>query len=89
MIRPKFQLIDEEVEELINKDTSLGPKELLVEGLKEFDDESISRLAIDLYDSLSKDDNEGSEKIISDYYDNHFAIEEEKDTQTTLEEGSQ
>lgn len=91
MIRPKFQLIDEEVEELINRDTSLGPKELLVEGLKEFDDESISRLAIDLYDSLSKDDNEGSEKIISDYYDNHFAIEEEeeKDTQTTLEEGSQ
>ena len=89
MIRPKFQLIDEEVEELINNDTSLGPKELLVEGLKEFDDESISRLAIDLYDSLSKDDNEGSEKIITDYYDNHFAIEEEKDTQTTLEEGSQ
>ena len=91
MIRPKFQLIDEEVEELINKDTSLGPKELLVEGLKEFDDESISRLAIDLYDSLSKDDNEGSEKIISDYYDSHFAIEEdeEKNTQTTLEEGSQ
>ena len=34
MIRPKFQLIDEEVEELINNDNSLGPKELLVEGFK-------------------------------------------------------
>lgn len=88
MIRPKFQLIDEEVEELIRKDTSLGPKELLIEGLKEFNNESVEKLAVELYDSLSKENNENSEKIISDYYTAHFAVEEEKkEGQTTLDEG--
>ncbi|WP_409200979.1 exonuclease SbcCD subunit D [Methanobrevibacter sp. DSM 116169] len=73
LIRPSFK-VDEKDDESIdisNIDT-LEPKSLLHEHLKSFDNEDISDLAIDLYEKLSNDNVEESEKLIEDFYDDYF-----------------
>lgn len=74
MIRPKFNTDDgkEEKKVLLGENNSLGPKELLYNNLKSYDNEDISNLAIELYDNLSKDKTEESKKIISQFYDDYF-----------------
>lgn len=93
LIRPKFSTGDEldEKELILTENNSLGPRELLYDSLKNYENEDISNLAIDLYDSLSKDQLENSEKIIDEFYNLYFekididSIEE--DVQTKFKGG--
>jgi DNA repair protein SbcD/Mre11 len=79
MLRPTFKTDDLiEEEKLIGDNTSLEPKDLLVEQLKSFGNEDISNLAIDLLDSLSKDKFEESEKIANSFYEEYFGQNEEE-----------
>ena len=56
MIRPTFNVLDREVDvdAIINDENALGPKELLIDELKEYDSEDVNNLAVELYDLLSK-----------------------------------
>ena len=73
MFRPTFRNEELIIEERYIKDnTSLEPKDLLVESLKSFDNEDISNLAVDLLDSLSKDKFEDSQKIADLFYEEYF-----------------
>lgn len=93
LIRPKFSTGDEldEKELILTENNSLGPRELLYDSLKNYENEDINNLAIDLYDSLSKDQLENSEKIIDEFYNLYFekididSIEE--DVQTKFKGG--
>ncbi|KZX17506.1 putative metallophosphoesterase YhaO [Methanobrevibacter cuticularis] len=73
LIRPTFKTDTMINEENINGDnSSLEPRDLLIEHLKSFDNEDISNLAIDLLDNLSKDKLEESEKIANNFYEEYF-----------------
>ena len=43
-----------DVDAIINDENALGPKELLIDELKEYDSEDVNNLAVELYDLLSK-----------------------------------
>ena len=75
MIRPNFNKAGEQsIDEIILNNESLGPKELLIEQLKDYGSDDVNQLAIDLYDYLSKDKLEESRDLIDqffeDFYDN-------------------
>ncbi|MCC7553179.1 MAG: DNA repair exonuclease [Methanobacteriaceae archaeon] len=74
LIRPIFKsndtLSDKEID--ISEIDSLEPKTLLNEHLKSFENQDISNLAIDLYENLSKDNIEESEKLIESFYNDYF-----------------
>ncbi|WP_407424864.1 exonuclease SbcCD subunit D [Methanobrevibacter sp.] len=79
MIRPTFHIIGEDdIDILVDENDSLGPKEILKEQLKIYDDETISNLAVDLYDLLSKDKVEESQDLIDQFFEENYrnAIEE-------------
>jgi len=72
-IRPIFKSENILNDESIIADvTTLEPKELLAEKLKELGNEDIINLAIGLLDNLSIDKNEESEKIANDFYKEYF-----------------
>lgn len=73
MIRPNFNKVGEEsIDEIfINKD-SLGPKELLIEQLKDYRSDEVNQLAVDLYDYLSKDKLEESKELINQFFDEFY-----------------
>ncbi len=72
-IRPTFKSEDiVNDEKLIEDITTLEPKELLSEKLKSFDNEDITNLGIGLFDNLSKDKTEESEKIVDNFYKDYF-----------------
>ena len=95
MIRPTFHTVDEEdIDIVMDENDSLGPKEILKEQLKTYDDESISNLAVDLYELLSKDKVDESLDLINQYFDEYYRteikdeiieIEEFEDEETPLE----
>ena len=87
MIRPKFIMDDEIDPEVIINDSSVGPEQILKEHLKEYDDEAVSNLAIDLYDYLSKDKIDESKDLIDNFYDEyyHTSVEDIED-ETLFEE---
>ena len=95
MIRPTFHTVDEEdIDIVMDENDSLGPKEILKEQLKTYDDESISNLAVDLYELLSKDKVDESLDLINQYFDEYYRteiedevieIEEFEDEETQLE----
>lgn len=74
MIRPDFKIKDEvfDLDILIEQNKSLGPKELLADELKEYGNENMTRLGVDLYEALSKDNQDESTKLIKDYYEDNF-----------------
>ena len=79
MIRPDFKFVDEEVDlEILNKSNILGPKELLTEELKDFDDENIVKLGLDLYELLSNNKNDDALKLAYDFYENNYESLENK-----------
>ena len=94
MIRPNFNMADDEM--VINDDisTNAGPEKLLVKQLEEYGNSDVETLATDLYNLLSKDRTEEAREIINQFYDEHYAtaaedVEEEpplEDEQTTLKE---
>ena len=81
MIRPTFYMADEDGFELdTERDDALGPKEILKEQLKTYDDEAISGLAVDLYELLSKDRIDESQDLIDQFFEQHYrtAIDEDE-----------
>ena len=95
MIRPTFHIIGEDdIDILVDENDSLGPKEILKEQLKIYDDEAISNLAVDLYDLLSKDKVEESQDLIDQFFEENYRnviedveieIEDFGDEETPLE----
>ena len=70
-------------------------KELIVDKLKEFDNENVTKLAIDLYEYLSKDKLYESEELINQFFHEHYrssenVVEDEntpkEDVQVTFKE---
>ena len=76
MIKLKFNTVSQEVDvnTILNDDSTLGPKELLVEELSKYNDENIDNLAVELYDLLSKDKTEESIELVSNFFNQHYNI---------------
>ncbi len=73
MVRPIFKFNDEDDEiELISSSGKLGPKELLVDKLKDFGNENIVRLGVDLYGTLSLNRSEDAFDLAEKYFENNF-----------------
>ena len=104
LIRPTFKMVDEgDFDSFVDKNDSLGPKELILNQLKDYDNEEVNSLAVELYNLLSKDNlNDAEELIIQFYKDNYQTkydtptkkevVEEEneespEDVQVTFDEG--
>ena len=95
MIRPTFNMVGEDdIDIIVDDGNSLGPKEILKEQLKVYDDESISSLAVDLYELLSKDKIEESQDLIDQFFEenyrtvvvkNELKLEEFEDEEISLE----
>ena len=76
MIRPTFNVLDREVDvnAIINDKNALGPKELLIDELKEYDSEDVNNLAIELYDLLSKNKTDESEDLVNQFFNEKYNI---------------
>lgn len=74
MIRPDFKMKDEvfDLDILIEQNKSLGPRELLIDELKEYGNQNMTRLGVDLYEALSRDNQDESSKLINEYYDENY-----------------
>ena len=73
MIRPTFNTHEEEaINEMVYKD-SLGPKDLIMKQLSNYDDEVVNTLAVELYELLSKDKIEESGEIINLFYEQYYS----------------
>ena len=78
MIRPTFNMVGEEsIDEIINQNESLGPKELLVENLKKYDDSNVDTLALELYEYLSKDKIDEAKDLVNLFYERYYKNVEE------------
>ncbi len=85
MIRPTFKMIgeDDSVIDIFNEEKSIGPKELIVDKLEGYGNSKITKLALDLYDYLSKDKLEESNEIIDQFFEeNYQSLDEEIDFKT-------
>lgn len=76
MIRPDFKLKDEvfDLDILVEQNKSLGPRELLADELKEYGNPNMTNLGVDLYEALSRDNQEESSKLIKQYYDENYDV---------------
>ncbi len=83
MIRPTFNMVDGEIEDIIVREAPVGPKELILEKLEDYENEDIGKLAIDIYDLLSKDKLEDARGVIDQYYAEHYPLDE--DMEVTIE----
>jgi DNA repair exonuclease SbcCD nuclease subunit len=73
MIRPTFNMAGEKpIDEIIESDTSVGPKEIITEQLSKYDDEEVSKLAMDLYDFLSKDKIDESKELADQFFEEFY-----------------
>ncbi len=73
MIRPTFNKLGEKsIDEIILTNDSLGPKELLVEQLKDYGSDDVNKLALELYDYLSKDNIEDAKVLINQFFDEFY-----------------
>jgi hypothetical protein len=63
---------EESIDEIVMSDTSVGPKEIIKEQLEEYDDEEVSKLAMDLYDFLSKDKIDESKELTDQFFDEFY-----------------
>ena len=81
MIRPNFIMVDDVDAEVIINDSQVGPKQILKDHLKGYDDEAVTNLAVDLYDYLSKDKLDESKDLVDQFYEDnyHTVIEEDED----------
>ena len=84
MIRPTFNMVGEEsIDDIILRNDHVGPKEIIAEQLKGYDNEEINRLAMDLYDFLSKDKIEESKELADQFFnDNYQTPVEEMELET-------
>ncbi|WP_407408920.1 exonuclease SbcCD subunit D [Methanobrevibacter sp.] len=80
MIRPTFKMVGEEtVIDIFDEEKRIGPKELLLEKLEGYGNGEVGKLAIDLYDFLSKERIEESKELIDQFYEKKYRTEEEVD----------
>lgn len=80
MIRPKFIAPDEEnIDLIIDKENALGPIEVLSSRLESYDDEDITKFAVELYGLLSKDKNEDARELIDEFYKEKYPVEEDEE----------
>ena len=80
MIRPKFITEGEEnIDLIIDKENALGPIDLLSSRLEHYDDEEITKLAVELYNLLSKDQIEESRQLLDEFYKQKYPVEEEEE----------
>ena len=80
MIRPKFITPDEEnIDLIIDKENALGPIEVLSSRLESYDDEDITKFAVELYGLLSKDKNEDARELIDEFYKEKYPVEEDEE----------
>ena len=88
MIRPTFNMVGEEsIDDIIVHTESVGPKELIIEKLEDYEDKDVEKLAIELYDYLSKDKLEESQVLIDQFFIEKYNTskdDEEIKTEETL-----
>ncbi|WP_407415273.1 exonuclease SbcCD subunit D [Methanobrevibacter sp.] len=73
MIRPTFNVVGEEsIDEIVNQNEALGPKELLTEQLKGYGNGDVNALAIELFDYLSKDRTDEAKELVDQYFEDHY-----------------
>ena len=77
MVRPKFLTPDEEsIELIIDQENALGPVEVLSDRLKIYENEDITKFAIELYGLLSKDLIEDSQELVKSFFDEKYVDSE-------------
>ncbi|MDO5849220.1 MAG: DNA repair exonuclease [Methanobrevibacter sp.] len=87
-VRTVFKFIDEEDVVDFTSSGKIGPKELLEDKLKEFGNESIVKLGVDLYNKLSINHNEEAVNIARSYFENNFdsmVIDNDTDEKKSIE----
>lgn len=78
MIRPKFIMVGEEdIDIVMEEKDKLGPKELIVEQLKGYGNTNIDKLAIDLYECLSKDKLDESNELINQFFNEFYRSDDD------------
>ena len=82
MIRPTFNTVEGDIDEIFVRDNPVGPKELIKERLEGYGT-NVDKLAIDLYELLSKDKLEDAQDVIDQYYSQHYQSD---DVEFTTEE---
>ena len=92
MIRPTFNMLDEDIDVVLSEDKEgVGPKEIIGDQLKEYGDDIVS-LANDLYDFLSRDKHDESRELVDQFFEEYYKtpaeqIESEiEDIETNAEE---
>ncbi len=78
MIRPTFNMNSVEEIEILEEIDSVGPKELIIEKLEEYDNDDVNNLAIELYDYLSKDKLEESQGLIDQFFMENYQTENDE-----------
>lgn len=86
LVRPSFQPNNSIVDEkLINKDFSLGSKQLLSEAINDkYKNETITKFGLQLLDALSKDDLVEAEVISDKFYKTNFISDDLREKQEQL-----
>ena len=73
MIRPKFVMVGEkDIDIIVDEQSKLGPKELLLQQLEGYGDSEVNKLAITLYDLLSKDKIDESRIVSDEFYSENY-----------------
>ena len=79
MIRPTFNMRGEEsIDDIITRTESVGPKELIIENLEGYGNSDVNKLAIELYDYLSKDKLEESQALIEQFFMENYQTSNEE-----------
>ena len=74
MIRPTFTMVDEENPFILDKDDgTIGPEDLIVEQLKEYNNDEVNIFAVELYHLLSKDKLEESGELINRFFEENYS----------------
>ena len=73
MIRPTFNMLDDELLQATPLDGSVGPKELLIQKLEGYGNSEVDKLAIELYEYLSKDKLDETHALIDQYFKENYS----------------
>lgn len=75
IIRTRFNFEEDfDIMEL-GSDSGIEITELIKENLEKYEDETITNLAIDIYQNLSKNQNETAEEVINQFYEDHYEVD--------------
>ena len=85
MIRPTFNTVEGEIDEVFVRDNPIGPRELIIEKLDGYGNSDVKKLALDLYEMLSRDKLEDSRAVIDQYYEKNY-LSPDDDVEFTTEE---